>query len=342
MKTDEKSTQASSSSNQSDIIEEDAIEHAETIELEMSAVPIVGLMIAFSIAGVLIRVKLTELNSYPGVPVFPLLYAQFVGCLIMGICIQSKDMLFDTYYPLYVGIATGLCGSITSFSSFELATFRAVINDGIGYGIMAGLTHVMITVGMSVVAFRFGKDLTEVVTSKRRENRKKRLYKLVPIDFRKNGLKLDFGCVAIGAIVWIAAVSLAIVWREQRPILFATVFGPVGTLSRWRLGAFNSAKTVFPLGTFAANMLGCLCLSILFLLSHGSVSSNIGCDIIAGLSDGFCGCLTTISTFAVELTTLSRGFAYRYAIVSVILGQLVMIFVLGIHYWTANLNNTCA
>src|SRR6185312_13314928 len=62
-----------------------------------------------------------------------------------------------------------------------------------------------------------------------------------------------------------------------------------GTLCRWRLGAFNSAKTSFPLGTFAANMLGSLCISILFLLSHGSVSSVIGCDIIAGLSDGFCG-----------------------------------------------------
>ena len=93
-KTDEKSTQPSSSSNQSDIIE-DVIEHVEMIELEMSVVPIVGLLIASSIAGVLIRVKLTELNSYPGVPVFPLLYAQFVGCLIMGICVQSKDMLFD-------------------------------------------------------------------------------------------------------------------------------------------------------------------------------------------------------------------------------------------------------
>ncbi|CAG8482123.1 8994_t:CDS:2 [Paraglomus brasilianum] len=286
-KTDEKSTQPSSSSNQSDIIE-DVIEHVEMIELEMSVVPIVGLLIASSIAGVLIRVKLTELNSYPGVPVFPLLYAQFVGCLIMGICVQSKDMLFDMYYPLYVGISTGLCGSITSFSSFELATFRAVINDGIGYGIMAGLTHVMITIGMSVAAFWFGKDLTELVTSKYWKNKKKRMYKLVPMDFRKNGSKLDFGCVVIGAIVWIAAVSLAIVWGEQRPILFATVFGPVGTLCRWRLGAFNSAKTSFPLGTFAANMLGSLCISILFLLSHGSVSSVIGCDIIAGLSDGFC------------------------------------------------------
>ena len=155
------------------------------------------------------------------------------------------------YYPLYVGISTGLCGSITSFSSFELATFRAVINDGIGYSvckyteffplinsipyyksifcqIMAGLTHVMITIGMSVAAFWFGKDLTEFVASKYRKNRKQRMYKIVPMDFRKNGSKLDFGCVVIGAIVWIAAVSLAIVWGEQRPILFATVFGPVG------------------------------------------------------------------------------------------------------------------
>lgn len=45
----------------------------------------------------------------------------------------------------------------------------------------------------------------------------------------------------------------------------------------------------FPFGTFIANIVGTICLSVLFILGNGEVSTNIGCQVIAGLSDGFCG-----------------------------------------------------
>ena len=63
------------------------------VDWEERAAPILSLLIFFSIVGVLIRIGLTDLNSYQGAPVFSLIYAQFIGCAIMGFCLASKDMI---------------------------------------------------------------------------------------------------------------------------------------------------------------------------------------------------------------------------------------------------------
>ena len=55
---------------------------------------IAAIIIPFSIAGVLVRIALTRLETYPGSPVFGLVYAQWVGCFIMGIVVINKTLLF--------------------------------------------------------------------------------------------------------------------------------------------------------------------------------------------------------------------------------------------------------
>jgi hypothetical protein len=85
---------------------------------------------------------------------------------------------------------------------------------------------------MSIAAFGFGKDLVNFMTIKYWRNRKKRIYNIVPTDFRKNVSKMDVACAVIGVITWIAVIVLAIVWREHRQILFSTAFGPVGKFTK--------------------------------------------------------------------------------------------------------------
>jgi len=53
------------------------------------------------------------------------------------------------------------------------------------------------------------------------------------------------------------------------------------------------------------------------------------------------GCLTTISTFAVEITTLSKSHAYRYGIVSLVTAQIAMVIIVGTYDWTITLKSTC-
>ena len=57
---------------------------------------------------------------------------------------------------------------------------------------------------------------------------------------------------------------------------------------------------------------------------------------------GLCGCLSTISTFAVEIRTLSRRNAYRYVLVSWAVGQTLVLLVYGVPAFSLDLSPTCA
>lgn len=101
---------------------------APTLQIYENKLPIFAALIPVSILGALIRIGLNLLETYNGAPVFGLAYAQFVGCVIMGVVVKKKDFLIKTYLPLQIALSTGLCGSITTFSSWQLGTFEAFSN----------------------------------------------------------------------------------------------------------------------------------------------------------------------------------------------------------------------
>lgn len=96
-----------------------------------------ALIIPCSILGVLIRLGLKYIATFPGQQVFPLIWPQFVGCLLMGFFVSTrswiegsgKDIRRQQIGPIiYVGLTSGLCGSITTFSSWSLGMFEELIN----------------------------------------------------------------------------------------------------------------------------------------------------------------------------------------------------------------------
>lgn len=54
---------------------------------------VLALLMPFSVFGVLARLGLSALANYSGQSIFPLIYAQAVGCLIMGFCLHLKEPL---------------------------------------------------------------------------------------------------------------------------------------------------------------------------------------------------------------------------------------------------------
>jgi fluoride ion exporter CrcB/FEX len=101
---------------------------AQPVQLYENKLIIFAALIPVSILGMLIRVGLTLLETYDGEPVFALAYAQFIGCTIMGFVVKKKDFLLKKYLPLQIALSTGLCGSITTFSSWQLAIYQAFAN----------------------------------------------------------------------------------------------------------------------------------------------------------------------------------------------------------------------
>lgn len=327
-------------------------------------------LILFAILGTLARVGLTALTTYPGAPVtFGVVWANFGGCVVMGFLVadrglfrttttasstndsavadkeQGRDesakshLAFKKTLPLYNGLATGFCGSFTSFSSFVADAFLAISNDLVspaathdpsragGYSFMALLGVLLSNTCLSLGGLFAGAHLAAALgpwTPSLRYASTRRV--LDPL-----AVFLGWGC-------WVGAVAMAAVpphdaWRGR--VLFALVFAPLGCMARYYLSAqLNGRAPSFPLGTFAANVGGTAVLGMTYDLAHVPLGGVVGCQVLQGVQDGFCGCLTTVSTWVVELTTLPRRGAYVYGVASVVAGLVVMIAIMGGLRWT--------
>ncbi|ORE01384.1 hypothetical protein BCV72DRAFT_217423 [Rhizopus microsporus var. microsporus] len=305
---------------------------------------IAATIIPFSIAGVLIRIALSRLETYSGAPVFSLVYAQWIGCFIMGVVMTNKTLLFQCtrfdikrYYPLHGGLSSGLCGSITTFSSWQLGIFKEFANYNAnphtsGKNVLAAISVFLVTLSMSQQALLFGQHIGKMY--KRTDIPE---VKVAPQGFTSKYLSMkDYLVISFGMLCWIGVVFAAVFGKSQKELTLACVFAPAGALLRWVLSFYNSSLySLFFVGTFTANILGTIILAALSLLQSGAIiMTPIKCYVLQALADGFCGCLTTISTFMVELNALPLVNSYIYGISSVVVAQCFMFVILGSYIWT--------
>ena len=97
-------------------------------------------------------------------------------------------------------------------------------------------------------------------------------------------------------------------------IVYITVFGILGTLARYFLQGWlqrRSGLVTFPVGTLAINLIGSFIIGFVMRLATGS--TMIQPDLRAGLTIGFCGAFTTMSTFSYEAFRLLTEGEYVYA-----------------------------
>lgn len=374
----------------------DLIRDPQIVARLMTELYTVSYLVLFSIFGTLARLGLQAITFYPGAPVvFGVLWANFAGSLVMGFLSEDR-MLFrhvcrrpvsgsslkrdeenasavmgDSFdlgaankahlaakktTPLYIGLATGFCGSFTSFSSFIRDAFMALSNqlptpinhpnpsvngDTVhttvsrngGYSFMALLAVLILTITLSISALIAGGHLAIAVESYTPH--------LSPGFTRKIldrlAVPLAFGC-------WLASIFLSIfppdrntsgpeIWRGRA--VYALVFSPLGCLTRFYVSLWLNGKIAsFPLGTFAVNVFGTAVLGMSWDLQHAPLGGVIGCQVLQGIMDGYCGCLTTVSTWVSELVSLRRNHAYRYGAASVLVALASLVIIMGSLQWT--------
>lgn len=330
----------------------------------------VSWLIFFSFLGTLARVGVEAITLYPNSPFSSrVVWANVGGSFFIGFLAEDRQLFRMEWgspdinapasqhtkvkktIPLYIGLATGFCGSFTSFSSFIRDAFLALTNalespsltspyhvdpavsprNG-GFSLLALLAILIVHPALSLAALQVGAQFalaTQPITP------------TIPFGFARR--VLDPLGVLLGFGGWLGAVMLAIWppgeathWRYRA--VFPLVFAPLGCLLRYYASKhMNALVPSFPLGTFAVNMFGTAILGMAFDLQHADsigASRATSCAVLQGMMEGFCGCVTTVSTWVAELQSLRRRHAWQYGLVSVGVGLGLMVMIMGSMGWT--------
>jgi CrcB protein len=114
-------------------------------------------------------------------------------------------------------------------------------------------------------------------------------------------------------------------WRQ---FLAVSIGGMLGCLLRWLLAIFlNSYFPTVPPGTLAANLIGCYVIGM--ALAFFTAYPAFAPEWRLFLTTGFCGGLTTFSTFSAEIVTLLQSGRTTWALLAVAAhlgGSLLMTF----------------
>ncbi len=120
-------------------------------------------------------------------------------------------------------------------------------------------------------------------------------------------------------------------------IIYLMVAGSLGTLARYGISIFFNKYAVvnFPIGVFAANMLGSFLFGLIWALSEdkGIVNSNMRLIILVG----FMGSFTTFSTFAFDNTIYITQLDWAKLVLNILANNIVGIFLIYLGFKLAKL-----
>lgn len=245
-----------------------------------------------------------------------------------------NGFFYDTihYYcsrvpELYVGLTTGLCGSITTFSSAMHASCMGLYGfaSHIGYPVSNYLSITISLFSSALVAFLIGQHFGQLISI------------LSIVQYERNLMKIKkyINLWILPTVFWssIPTIVLLLVFlpvHRWTHFIYSILFAPFGALTRYFLSTYLNQKSKLPVGTLLANVLGSLIFcGIVTIMKYVSISSMLTHQVLLGLLEGYCGCLTTVSTLIVELTSIeSKRYLYLYGFLTFVPIQITYI-VLG-------------
>ncbi len=112
------------------------------------------------------------------------------------------------------------------------------------------------------------------------------------------------------------------------PVLAISIGAAGGALLRWQLGVrMNSVLPLLPLGTLAANLIGGYIIGL--AVAYLAEAPNLAPEWRLFIITGFCGGLTTFSTFSAEVVArIQQGqLSWAFATITThLIGSLIMTF----------------
>ena len=111
-----------------------------------------------------------------------------------------------------------------------------------------------------------------------------------------------------------------------KPVLAISIGAALGALLRWALGLkLNAILEVIPFGTVAANLLAAYVIGL--ATAYFATTSTLSPEWKLLIITGFCGGLSTFSTFSMEIVTLLQRQQFAWAAGSIglhVVGSVLM------------------
>ncbi|WP_213239173.1 fluoride efflux transporter CrcB [Citrobacter braakii] len=115
-------------------------------------------------------------------------------------------------------------------------------------------------------------------------------------------------------------------------LLAVFIGGGTGSVARWMLSMrFNPLHQAIPFGTLAANLLGAFIIGM--GLAWFNRMTNIDQMWKVLITTGFCGGLTTFSTFSAEVVFLLQEGRFGWAMVNVLVNLLGSFAMTALAFW---------
>jgi fluoride exporter len=320
----------------------------------------------------LVGVTTSGMTNQTGGALFVDLPANVLGSFIMGISVLNPDVWLpwlkadhplQQNHPLYVALTTGLCGSLTTFSSWN--TQMVVMLDGsqtvLGPQIVTALCGYLLGLVAPMASFIVGNHVSlwlhnwrnpvEGLPTNDDENPPP-IIQFSQSSSGKSHVCIMLKVLFLGPKVGVALLGMLMVlvlvgdWvfgsSYCRALWLSVIFTPPGALLRWSLAtrwnvvALRQGLDWIYLGTLAANILASL-LSILLIAIElryfkGASSQNWTLSIITAIRVGTAGSLSTVSTLVKELHDIANQFpnhakAYYYGGITVGVAMLTSLIV---------------
>jgi fluoride ion exporter CrcB/FEX len=322
----------------------------------------INFIILFSFAGYLTRYGLDVAFMAPtGVAntslffvLFKDIYANALGCFLMGIFAEiNTAILTPNKYTRFsnlitVGVMTGYCGSTTTFSAWQFDCMYALITGQVG----TFFFREIIGMCVSYYALVAGHDISQLVFVPLYNKAKSVKVTGKPHDFieevRESGTDGIWRWIIIAFVIanllaiatFITLLSISSLGESWHIVFAAALMAPFGATLRYVCSLLNTKYAPkIPLFTFFANLVGTIIVGFFRITDqrYSAINTKEGLNVFfLGVTNGFCGCLTTVSSFVEEVHTKLKDvrWKYLYILMTFVFPCLALLVIVGPFVWT--------